>query len=399
MAQLAITLLGAFQATLDGAPLHDFESDKARALLAYLAVEADQPHRRQALAGLLWPDAGESTARANLRRVLSNLRRAIGDRDSDAPFLRVTRQSIQFDQERDARVDVTAFTRRVAGDRGRSPAIHELEEAVALYNGPFLAGFSLPDSPPFEEWMRLTAEALQQQATAALHQLARHYEGQADVATALLHARRLLELDPYAESAHRQTMRLLALGGQRSEALYQYDACRRLLAEELGVEPAGETQALADRIRSGDFAPPAPAAPGGAIRGYVLREEIGRGSFGSVYRAYQPVIGRDVAIKVIRSRYANRPAFIRRFEVEAQLVARLEHPHIVPLYDYWREPDGAYLVMRWLRGGSLQDALRRGPWHPEPAARLVEQIAAALAAAHRRGVIHYDVKPGNILLD
>lgn len=178
MALLAVSLLGQFQATLDGTPLHNFESDKARALLAYLAVEADQPHRREALAGLLWPDSTESAARANLRRVLSNLRQVIGDRDSDEPFLLVTQQSIQLDTDRDVWLDMAEFTRGVTGEHGRSPAIHQLEEVVSLYNGPFLAGFSLPDSAPFEEWMQLTGEALQRQATAAVHQLARHYEGQ-----------------------------------------------------------------------------------------------------------------------------------------------------------------------------------------------------------------------------
>src|SRR5215471_15753221 len=84
------------------------------------------------------------------------------------------------------------------------------------------------------------------------------------------------------------------------------------------------------------------------IKGYELREQIGAGGFGAVYRAYQPSVGREVAIKVILPERANQPEFIRRFEVEAQLIARLEHPHIVPLYDYWRDPDGAFLVMRWL---------------------------------------------------
>ena len=77
----------------------------------------------------------------------------------------------------------------------------------------------------------------------------------------------------------------------------------------------------------------------------------------------------------------------------------LEHPHIVPLYDYWRDPDGAYLVTRWLRGGSLREALDRGPWNPEPAARLLSQVGAALSYAHRRGVVHRDLKPANVLLD
>src|SRR5215468_1999723 len=102
---------------------------------------------------------------------------------------------------------------------------------------------------------------------------------------------------------------------------------------------------------------------GQVIRGYELRERIGTGAFGAVYRAYQPVVGREVAVKVILPQYANHPDFIRRFEVEAQLVARLEHLHIVPLYDYWREPDKAYLVMRWL-GSDLRHSLQAGPWQP-----------------------------------
>ncbi len=138
---------------------------------------------------------------------------------------------------------------------------------------------------------------------------------------------------------------------------------------------------------------------GQTIKGYELQERIGQGGFGAVYRAYQTLVKREVAIKIILPQYANHPDFIRRFEAEAQLVARLEHLHIVPLYDYWRDPTGAFLVMRWLRGGSMQDALKRGFWTPEEAGRLLDQIGAALAVAHRNGVIHRDLKPANILLD
>jgi WD40 repeat protein len=138
---------------------------------------------------------------------------------------------------------------------------------------------------------------------------------------------------------------------------------------------------------------------GQLIKGYELREQIGVGGYGAVYRAIQPSVSRDVAIKVILPRYANHPDFIRRFEAEAQLVARLEHPHIVPLYDYWREPDSAYLVMRWLRGGSLHDRLAGTPWPPEQVVTLLDQLGAALTIAHRHGVVHRDLKPDNILLD
>ena len=135
------------------------------------------------------------------------------------------------------------------------------------------------------------------------------------------------------------------------------------------------------------------------LKGYELRERIGAGGFGAVYRAYQTTIGREVAIKIILPALANQPDFIRRFEGEAQLIARLEHPHITPLYDYWRDPDGAYLVMRWMRGGSLHNALQNGAFDLRSAAMLLDQVAGALALAHRKHVIHRDIKPGNILLD
>jgi WD40 repeat protein/serine/threonine protein kinase len=138
---------------------------------------------------------------------------------------------------------------------------------------------------------------------------------------------------------------------------------------------------------------------GQRIKGYELRDMIGVGGFGAVYRAYQPQVGREVAIKIILPTYANHPDFIRRFEVEAQVIARLEHPHIIPLYDYWRDAEGAYLVMRFLKGGSLRDRLKNGPLSLEQTSKMLDQIAGALAVAHRQGVIHRDIKPDNILLD
>ena len=99
MARLGLLLLGPFGAVLDDAPITAFESNKVRALLAYLAVESDQPHRRESLAGLLWPEMPDRAALSNLRYALSNLRQAIGDRDLEPPFLLVTRDSIQLQRE------------------------------------------------------------------------------------------------------------------------------------------------------------------------------------------------------------------------------------------------------------------------------------------------------------
>lgn len=136
------------------------------------------------------------------------------------------------------------------------------------------------------------------------------------------------------------------------------------------------------------------------LRGYQIWEKIGEGGVGVVYKAYQAAISREVAVKVLRSKYVDNPEFIRRFETEAELVARLEHPHIVPLYDYWRGEDTAYLVMRWVRGGSLRNVIEtRASWTLKRLANLLDQVADALSMAHQIGVIHRDLKPDNILLD
>ena len=153
--------------------------------------------------------------------------------------------------------------------------------------------------------------------------------------------------------------------GRQAEALRAFQRYRAQLATETG--PGAGRGAAAARPAASWRRPPRPdaadACRGRPLRSYVLGAQLGEGAFAVVWRATQPSVGRDVAIKVIRAELANRPEFVRRFEAEAHLVARLEHPHIVPLYDYWREPDRAYLVMRWLRGGTL-----RGPHRPGRAA-------------------------------
>lgn len=135
------------------------------------------------------------------------------------------------------------------------------------------------------------------------------------------------------------------------------------------------------------------------VKGYILEDEIGKGGFGTIYRARQASVERDVAIKVIRPQFASQPDFIRRFEKEAQFIARLEHLHITPLYDFWRDQSGAYLVMRYLRGGSLRDALEQRNHSLEEIINIIDQIANALSYSHQQGIIHRDLKPGNILLD
>lgn len=260
MAQLSITLLGSFQVTLEGRPIAHFATDKARALLAYLALHADGPQRREALAGLLWPDQPEGKARQNLRQALTFLRQALGDsEESPTPFLLVDRETVQFNAASDYWLDVTAFTtlsdacqrhRHIRLERCL-PCLHRLEQLAALYQGEFLAQFFLADSLGFEEWVLIQREWLHQRVLEALAILADYHERRGDFGLARKYAWRQVTLEPWREEAHRQLMRLLALTGERSAALAQYERCRRILAEELGVTPAAETVALYHQIEQG----------------------------------------------------------------------------------------------------------------------------------------------------
>jgi predicted ATPase/DNA-binding SARP family transcriptional activator len=258
MARLSIQLLGPFQVTLDGEPITGFHAETAQALLAYLAMHAGIPCRRTSLAGLLWSDYDQSSALTNLRQALRRLRTAIGDRDASPPFLQATRATIALNSESDYWLDVDAFTAALDAVRSHTQRSVEtcvaceerLAEAVELYRGEFITGFSL-DSALFEEWMVVQRERLHGLALDALGHLAAYHAAQEAYEQAARYARRALALEPWREKAHRALMRALALSGQRGAALAQYEACREVLREELGIEPEEETRRLYERICDG----------------------------------------------------------------------------------------------------------------------------------------------------
>jgi DNA-binding SARP family transcriptional activator len=256
---LKICLLGSFQAWLGGNPVTNFESNKIRALLSYLAVEKDRPHSRDTIAGLLWPDFPERSALGNLRWALSSLRASLEERpstgDSDVhSHLLICRESLQFNNASDYWLDVAAFKEisnqepSLAG-KAHPAAIDNLVNAVALYRGNFLEGFALPDSAPFEEWILLKKEQLERLYLRNLCLLADYYESCGDYEKAQQYAWRQVELEPWQEEAHQQLMRLMVLSGRRSEAMNRYEICRNLLLDGLGVEPSKDTRLLYESIR------------------------------------------------------------------------------------------------------------------------------------------------------
>lgn len=257
---VSMEFLGTFSVSRDDMPIRHFRGNKVRGLLAYLATEAGRAHSRTSLADLLWSDRTEETSLRNLSQSVVRLRGALADTAEPSQLLAITRSAIEW-RGQCARVDVLDFARLV---RSSDPV--DLERASALYRGEFLPGFDLPDTEPFEEWLLLTRAQLQQQALTALHTLADHYLAARQWPPAVAAAQRAIELDPWREVAHRQLMRALAEGGDRAAALEQFERCRSVLADDLGVEPDEETLSLYERILAHDLAPaaldPPSARPG-----------------------------------------------------------------------------------------------------------------------------------------
>jgi class 3 adenylate cyclase/DNA-binding SARP family transcriptional activator len=253
VSSLRIRLLGAPQVEIEGGPFK-VDTRKAVALLAHLAV-TERPHSRDALAALLWPDYDTGSARAALRRTLSTLRKALG-----GGWLTTARDTVLL--EGPVWLDTRWFQELVRScrDHGHGEAeecercIGPLSEAVDLCRGEFMEGFSLRDSPEYEEWQSLQAASFRTGLEGVLRRLVRACSEVGSYQTALGHAMRWLALDPLQEAAHASIMRLHAQAGDRSAALRQYRECLRTLDSELGVTPLEETTALYKAIIAGEVA-------------------------------------------------------------------------------------------------------------------------------------------------
>ncbi|WP_420641625.1 BTAD domain-containing putative transcriptional regulator [Candidatus Leptofilum sp.] len=240
MTTLNISVLGKLHIQQGGQPLPGLVARKSQALLCYLAFTG-QPHSRQALAGLLWSEMDEEKARRNLRVALSRMK------DELADHLVIQRRTLAFNKERPYWLDVTEFETTL---KQKELSIDELKQATDLYRGPFLDDFNLRDAPLFEEWVRLQQEHYRQLALDGLYRLSAMQTEAQQFNAGIETLNRLLQLEPWMEEAHRQLMLLLAVSGQRTAALAQYETCAALLDKELGVEPASETVALYQKIRA-----------------------------------------------------------------------------------------------------------------------------------------------------
>ena len=248
-------------------PRNQFDTDKTRALLAYLCVERRLPQQRGRIAGLLWPGYSNESALSNLRLTIFRLRKTLeapgrGQVKSKAPACLVfpNRQSIQIAGPDVVWSDVQAFEDLLercrlhphADQRACPECIDRLAQAAALYKGDLLEDFTLKGAQEFDEWVLLRREHYHQQAVEILEQLSGYFfrqGGPEALERALEYAQTLLRIAPWRESAYRTAMQVLAARGQTQDALAQYHACRQMLNREFHIEPAAETVALYRQIR------------------------------------------------------------------------------------------------------------------------------------------------------
>jgi predicted ATPase/DNA-binding SARP family transcriptional activator len=278
MARLALSLLGPVQLSVNGATVNAFPYDKVIALLAFLAIGAGRPQRREALAALLWPEHDPAAARHSLSQALFSLRCLLAD-TADQPLVLLTRQTVQISLTSEHQVDAIAF--RDLLDRRRchqhpagqlcSQCAHWLRQAVELYRGDFLEQLAIPDAVDFDEWVLPRRAAFLDQVLTGLDELIDFHHRRGELAEAISYARRQLALDPYREESQRRLLSLLAQSGERSAALLHYERYRQLLRDELGVEPDAATTGMFQRIRdNAEGTLGAPGVPPRQARRYHL---------------------------------------------------------------------------------------------------------------------------------
>ena len=401
-------VLGSLEAVRDGQRV-ELGAFRQRALLALLLTAPNSVLSTDRILDELWGADGGVDKHNALWVYVSGLRKALEPgraRRTEGTIL-LTRAPGYLLQAGPEEIDALRFERMVAEGRGLvevDPAAASLVlgESLALWRGRAFEDFTYEPFAQAEiarlEELRLEAVELRVDADLA-RGLARELISELES---------LVRQHPLKERLTGQLMVALYRSSRQAEALRAYQMLKSRLGEELGIEPTAALRRLEEQIVTGDEAlqprsrlrvSATTTGPGPAVRGYELREELGQAAQWTAYRAYQPAVGREVTIKVIRADVANDPGFIRRFQSDAQRIATLDHPHIVPLYDYWREPDAAYLVTPLLRGGTLASVLERGPLTTAQTLAMVDQLGDALQAAHRLGLVHGDIKADNVLLD
>lgn len=253
--QLRINCFGA-PIILHGDEFIESLTGKAQALFIYLVVTG-RSHARDILANLLWGEQNNQQARNNLRYLLPELRKVLGD------YLLINAQTISFNSQLPYWLDVEIFRTTLAAMPERFDS-QEVQQALNLYQGPFLAGFTVRTAPVFDEWVAQQRTEYQLFAVQGFYQLAEYYWSQAAINAGLTATQRLLQIEPHHEAGFRLHMRLLVQSGQSHLALEQYQQLQQLLQEKFQLPPEAETRQLYEQIRTGELTAPLPSVSASA---------------------------------------------------------------------------------------------------------------------------------------
>jgi WD40 repeat protein/DNA-binding SARP family transcriptional activator len=382
---------------VDGGEELTLGGSRQRRLAAVLLMDRNRVVSIDRLAEVVF--AGEPTPGAvtTLRSYIARLRRVVEHVGSGSRV--ATRAPGYMLEVGDDAFDVARFEVAVAAGRtcltrrDAEEASRVLRAGLSLWRGGAYAEFA------DEDWARPEAQRLGELRLIAYELLADAELACGRAAEVASELESLVAEHPLRESFQAKLMLSLYRSGRQVEALRAYQAHREVLAGELGLEPPPELAELEGRILVHDEAL-RELEPGELrLRGYRVGERLGTGRDGTVYAARLPGVDRDIAIRVVPEELANDPGFVRSFDTDGQRVAALRHPAVVPVYDWWREPGAAYVVMRRMRGGTLRDRLQQGSVPASEIAALVGRVGSALVSAADAGIAHGRVVAESILFD
>jgi predicted ATPase/pimeloyl-ACP methyl ester carboxylesterase/DNA-binding SARP family transcriptional activator/tRNA A-37 threonylcarbamoyl transferase component Bud32 len=390
---LQASFLGQFDVRLDGQPA-DLSSQPAQTLLAYLLLNAGVAQRREQLAGLLWPDSLESSARKNLRNAIWLVRKAIGDQ-----YLLADKTTIAFDASAPYELDV-AILQKQPPDTDLAALIR----AVSVYRGDLLPGY-------YEDWVQLERERLRGVFERRMQVLLDRLTDAGQWSEVQRWAEHWIALGHVPEPAYRALMISYAARGDLSHMASAYRRCVKSLQDELDVSPSTETQTLYQRLSQGEvpvqrqpdhppIRPPTPVTATDPRQRFVIQEILAVGGHGEVFLGQDQLTEKAVVIKRLKPELMTKnPDFVTRFVREGEILRQLNHPNVVQMLAAYEEGGEYYIVMEYVPGGTLRDLLDKTPQLPlDQVLDIGLELADALGRAHHLNVIHRDIKPDNVLL-
>ena len=400
-------ILGPLEVSDDGRKLA-LGGPKQRAVLAHLILRANHVVPADLLIDGLWGEEPPESARNTLQTYVYRLRKLLGDdrlEGRDGGYVLAAAPG-EIDAARFEAL-VKQGKAQVASDPGAAAAT--LSDALSLWRADALADVTEEPSLRGEaarlEELRLSATEHRVSAEIAIG-------GHSTVVPEL---ESLTARYPLRERMWANLMLALYRSGRQAEALSTFERARQVLADELGADPSPELQRLHEQIlhRAPELGASPPASrprpavrssrvdlqPGTEVAGYRIERTLGRGGMSVVYLAEHDWLQRKVALKVLAPQLAEDERFRERFVRESRLAASLDHPNVIPIFEAGASGADLFIAMRYVEGTDLRTLLHEGgALEPERAIAIVRQVAAALDAAHEQGLVHRDVKPGNVLL-